>query len=322
VPVQHEWRLNERHYGALQGSSKDAAVAEYGLVQVRAWRRGFLSRPPAQRNRPAADRRYSHPSVVRGGEGVEVRVPESESLHDARERMKPWMEQELWPTMRAAIESARRDVERGGQAAKQVGVEGGAGGRRRAAAGQMERAAVNVNDDAVNDDAVNDDAVNCAPAGASGDGRLGGASTGAGASMGASVDVPSPGKENAPADWSGGGGSAPVPEVPVFVISSSHNMLRAILMEIEGLTPEQVEKLNVPYSIPLTLQFDQTLTPIATPWAQAPLRRGWYVGDPNRVASVQGEIDEDLATAEQQTPETAPVPELTDEAPPAVRRIC
>jgi len=327
VPVQHEWRLNERHYGALQGVSKDAAVAQYGLSQVRAWRRGYLSRPPAQQTRPAADRRYTHHSVVRGAAGGAVRVPEAESLEDARARMRPWLEEELWPRMRAAMEAARRDAARDDEAGKQAGVEGGAGGRRRAADGRAEDAgnddAVNedaVNGNAVSDDAVNDDAVNGVPAGAASDGRLVGASAGDGASAGASAEAFTDASVDASSADASRSASAPVPEVPVFVISSSHNMLRAILMELEDLTPEQVEGLNVPYSIPLTLQFDETLTPIATPWAEAPLRRGWYVGDPDRVASVQGEIDDDLTSGRQ--PEPAPLPDLDDEAPPTVRRIC
>jgi 2,3-bisphosphoglycerate-dependent phosphoglycerate mutase len=48
LPVEKNWRLNERHYGALQGLNKDAAAARFGTEQVAAWRRGYAARPPAQ----------------------------------------------------------------------------------------------------------------------------------------------------------------------------------------------------------------------------------------------------------------------------------
>ena len=46
LPVVSDWRLNERHYGALQGKNKDAAAKEFGAERVREWRRGYRSRPP------------------------------------------------------------------------------------------------------------------------------------------------------------------------------------------------------------------------------------------------------------------------------------
>src|SRR5512145_2335348 len=47
LPVEKDWRLNERHYGALQGLNKSEMAAQYGEEQVRIWRRSYSTRPPA-----------------------------------------------------------------------------------------------------------------------------------------------------------------------------------------------------------------------------------------------------------------------------------
>ena len=47
LPVYHSWRLNERHYGALQGLDKRETAEKFGIEQVMAWRRGYAVRPPA-----------------------------------------------------------------------------------------------------------------------------------------------------------------------------------------------------------------------------------------------------------------------------------
>ena len=52
MPVQRHWRLNERHYGALQGQNKDEKRKEVGEEQVHEWRRSFATRPPAPSSRP------------------------------------------------------------------------------------------------------------------------------------------------------------------------------------------------------------------------------------------------------------------------------
>src|SRR6185437_5451330 len=46
IPVTNHWRLNERHYGALQGSNKADAVKKFGEAQLKAWRRGYATPPP------------------------------------------------------------------------------------------------------------------------------------------------------------------------------------------------------------------------------------------------------------------------------------
>ncbi|CAM3145239.1 2,3-diphosphoglycerate-dependent phosphoglycerate mutase [Staphylococcus argensis] len=90
LPVEKSWRLNERHYGGLQGLNKDDAREEFGEEQVHIWRRSYDTAPPEQseeqRNDYLKDRRYQH---------LDRRVmPESESLKDTLERVIPyWSDQ-------------------------------------------------------------------------------------------------------------------------------------------------------------------------------------------------------------------------------------
>ncbi len=102
LPVQNEWRLNERHYGALQGLDKADTAAEYGHEQVLLWRRSYDTPPPAlepgdprlQRN----DRRYAR---LEPGQ-----VPLTECLKDTVERVLPLWNASLAP----AIASGQRLV--------------------------------------------------------------------------------------------------------------------------------------------------------------------------------------------------------------------
>ena len=55
IPVHRDWRLNERHYGALQGLNKSEMAEKYGEAQVKVWRRSFDVRPPALKEK---DRRH------------------------------------------------------------------------------------------------------------------------------------------------------------------------------------------------------------------------------------------------------------------------
>ena len=101
VPVKTTWRLNERHYGALQGQRKTDCTERHGVAQVQKWRRGVHDPPPSwdEKTREATvDRRYD-----------EVDVPESESLAQCMERLRPLLDEELFPEIRAAIarEAAR-----------------------------------------------------------------------------------------------------------------------------------------------------------------------------------------------------------------------
>ena len=102
VPVKTTWRLNERHYGALQGQRKTDCTERHGVAQVQKWRRGVHDPPPSwdEKTREATvDRRYD-----------EVDVPESESLAQCMERLRPLLDEELFPEIRAAID---REAARG-----------------------------------------------------------------------------------------------------------------------------------------------------------------------------------------------------------------
>ncbi|MGH8131972.1 MAG: 2,3-diphosphoglycerate-dependent phosphoglycerate mutase [Steroidobacteraceae bacterium] len=96
VPVERSWRLNERHYGALQGLNKAQTVAEHGAAQVRIWRRSYDIPPPAlaaeDERHPRFDPRYA---------GVEPwRLPATESLKDTLERLLPYWHARIAPELR------------------------------------------------------------------------------------------------------------------------------------------------------------------------------------------------------------------------------
>jgi 2,3-bisphosphoglycerate-dependent phosphoglycerate mutase len=100
LPVHGSWRLNERHYGALQGLDKAETARQYGDEQVRIWRRSFDTRPPAltveDERYPGHDRRYAGLAT---GE-----LPTTESLKDTIARFLPYWEAEMAP----AVQSGRR----------------------------------------------------------------------------------------------------------------------------------------------------------------------------------------------------------------------
>lgn len=201
VPVQYDWRLNERHYGALQGREKRACGEEYGYCQVARWRRGATDVPP-----PATPETFD--SIDRRYEGVPV--PSSESLEQCAERMIPFLRDVLMRDVREAVQA--REAKR---------VEGGQhdGYRVRKPAGPP----------------------------------------------------------------------------PIFVVASSENLIRSMIRELEGgLDEEQLASIDVPYATPLIFQLDAELRPIASEWSDAPLRHGWYMGDPEKVTKVQEEIREQI----------------------------
>ncbi|MBF7016311.1 2,3-diphosphoglycerate-dependent phosphoglycerate mutase [Staphylococcus durrellii] len=91
IPVHKTWRLNERHYGGLQGLNKDSARKEFGEEQVHLWRRSYDIAPPnqseEQRQEYLNDRKYEH---------IDRRVmPESESLKDTLERVIPYWNDQI-----------------------------------------------------------------------------------------------------------------------------------------------------------------------------------------------------------------------------------
>lgn len=97
VPVVHSWRLNERHYGALQGLNKAETAREYGDDQVLLWRRSYDLPPPAlEQNDPRWER-----SDPRYADLKDSEVPLTECLKDTVERVLPLWEESLAPAIRA-----------------------------------------------------------------------------------------------------------------------------------------------------------------------------------------------------------------------------
>ncbi|MGI9584043.1 MAG: 2,3-diphosphoglycerate-dependent phosphoglycerate mutase [Acidimicrobiia bacterium] len=97
LPVVRHWRLNERHYGALQGLNKKETAEEYGLEQVHIWRRSYATPPPAL---GASDDR--HPSHDRRYESLAPeQLPATECLEDVVERMLPYWYDFIVPDLRS-----------------------------------------------------------------------------------------------------------------------------------------------------------------------------------------------------------------------------
>ena len=95
MPVVRDWRLNERHYGALQGLNKAETAAKYGDEQVHVWRRSYATPPPAleadDERHPSHDQRYA------GIDGL----PATESLATTLERVLPFWESHIAPDLAA-----------------------------------------------------------------------------------------------------------------------------------------------------------------------------------------------------------------------------
>jgi 2,3-bisphosphoglycerate-dependent phosphoglycerate mutase len=93
IPVHHSWRLNERHYGALQGLNKAETAAKFGDQQVKIWRRSYDVPPPAltpdDDRFPAKDPRYK--------DVVESELPLTECLKDTVARVLPYWNQTIVP---------------------------------------------------------------------------------------------------------------------------------------------------------------------------------------------------------------------------------
>ncbi len=97
IPVFRSWRLNERHYGALQGKYKSKLAAEIGEEQVLIWRRSYDTPPPALKTSdpryPGNDKRYSN---------LESKdIPLAECLKDTVERFLPYWHDTIAPTIRS-----------------------------------------------------------------------------------------------------------------------------------------------------------------------------------------------------------------------------
>ncbi len=97
LPVEKNWRLNERHYGALQGLNKAQTAAEHGDEQVHIWRRSYDVPPPAltadDKRHPRHDRRYA--------DLTDKELPETECLKDTVARFIPYWHDRIAPTIKS-----------------------------------------------------------------------------------------------------------------------------------------------------------------------------------------------------------------------------
>ncbi len=97
IPIQHTWRLNERHYGALQGLNKAETAVKYGDEQVLIWRRSYDARPPAltadDARYPGTDPRYQNLA--------HTDIPLTECLKDTVARFLPYWNTTIAPQVQA-----------------------------------------------------------------------------------------------------------------------------------------------------------------------------------------------------------------------------
>ena len=97
IPIHHSWRLNERHYGTLQGLNKAETAAKFGDEQVQVWRRSYDIRPPALAENderfPGNDPRYAGLS--------DEELPRTESLKDTVARFLPYWHENIAPLVRS-----------------------------------------------------------------------------------------------------------------------------------------------------------------------------------------------------------------------------
>lgn len=96
IPVKRSWRLNERHYGALQGKDKAETLAEFGQEQFMLWRRSFDVPPPDL----ADDSEYSQSRDVRY-DGIDGDLPRTESLKLVIDRLLPYWSDAIVPDLEA-----------------------------------------------------------------------------------------------------------------------------------------------------------------------------------------------------------------------------
>ena len=96
IPVRRSWKLNERHYGALQGKDKKATLAQYGDEQFQLWRRSFdVSPPPIEdgdKFSQVKDPQYQDLGNL---------IPKTECLKDVVQRLIPYWEQEIIPDLKS-----------------------------------------------------------------------------------------------------------------------------------------------------------------------------------------------------------------------------
>lgn len=96
IPVRRSWRLNERHYGALQGKDKAQTLATYGEEQFKLWRRSYDVPPPAISDDDSYSQAQDPRYLDLGNE-----MPKSECLKDVVTRMLPYWESAIVPDLKA-----------------------------------------------------------------------------------------------------------------------------------------------------------------------------------------------------------------------------
>lgn len=92
IPIYKSWRLNERHYGALQGLNKDEMREKFGEEQVKIWRRSYDVRPPLLKD---DDERY-----IEMKEKYSEYIPHTECLKDCVERVIPYWKSDIFPLLK------------------------------------------------------------------------------------------------------------------------------------------------------------------------------------------------------------------------------
>ena len=96
IEVIRDWRLNERHYGALQGLNKAEVMAQYGAEQVKTWRRSYDTSPPLvdqqSEHHPVHDLRYARLGFAE--------MPAGESLSQVVTRVEPCWQEHIWPQIK------------------------------------------------------------------------------------------------------------------------------------------------------------------------------------------------------------------------------
>lgn len=102
IPTIKDWRINERHYGDLQGKNKDTTRKKFGKLQVRLWRRSYLTLPPKLAK---SDKRssFNDPTIkklLKLGEIKKEEIPSTENLKDVFKRVKKFYQYEILPKLK------------------------------------------------------------------------------------------------------------------------------------------------------------------------------------------------------------------------------
>ena len=98
IPVEKNWRLNEKHYGDLQGLNKAETAGKYGEEQVLIWRRSYDIAPNPLSESDLRNARFDY----RYHEAPDAELPRTESLKDTIERIMPYWESDIFPNLKTA----------------------------------------------------------------------------------------------------------------------------------------------------------------------------------------------------------------------------